>query len=300
MMTEVEVIANQRLRFSISTIRELAAAIVANLPAQPELLKRIKNGSGAPFIFCHDDHAASLQLAEMLTCERPVYLLHLFPNPKLSIEEMAQAYLPDVLALQPTGLVALGGHCKGGFFAWEIAYQLTRMGRDVEVVVLAESISTNARPVFRATAKLIGFVAAVTPQVFSDKLKTDGMRTVWRLVKRMWTVCCRMKFSISGSSGPYSRAMANYIPPKIPSPVLCVICKQSSSLGKSVMPWTRLAPKVRCDRVAGTHMSCITDGGLANALDNYFRREKSDLASRESPYGTNTGTVTGSMAGLAT
>ena len=43
----------------------------------------------------------------MLTCKRPVYLLHLHPNRKLSIEEMAHAYLPQVLALWPVGPLRL-------------------------------------------------------------------------------------------------------------------------------------------------------------------------------------------------
>jgi acyl-CoA synthetase (AMP-forming)/AMP-acid ligase II/thioesterase domain-containing protein/acyl carrier protein len=284
MVCEVEAITRQPMPpstlKSVYTVRELAATFVRRMPATPELVTRVKDGTGTPFLFCHDDPAGVLKLADMLTCSQPIYLLHLHHNPKLTIEEMAQAYLPHVLAAQPTGAFRLGGHCKGGYFAWEIAYQLARMGRDVEAIVLVETISINARPVFRAIAKLFRFAAFVAPKRIGDKLKANGMRAVWRMTRRMWTVYRRGKFSVSGSSGPYSRAVSNYIPPRIRTRVLCVVCEQSRSPGKSSTSWTKLAPEIHCDRVAGTHKSCVTNGELARSLDDFFRAIDDSIGSK--------------------
>ena len=106
------------------------------------------------------------------------------PDLKQTIEERARAYLPHVLATQPTGALRLGGTCNGGLLAWEIACQLDRMGREVEAVVLVDTISLNARPVLRATAKLLGSIAILTPKRIGEKLKAEGMRTVWSMVQR--------------------------------------------------------------------------------------------------------------------
>jgi acyl-CoA synthetase (AMP-forming)/AMP-acid ligase II/thioesterase domain-containing protein/acyl carrier protein len=283
MVCEIEAITRQRIPpsalRSAYTVRELATAVVRGMPATPELVTLAKDGSGTPLLFYHGDYRTrgfyALKLADMLTGDQPVYLLHSHPNPdlNLTIEEMAQAYLPHVLTAHPAGAFQIGGYCHGGLLAWEIAHQLERMGREVEGVALVDTISLNAWPVFRAIAKFLGFVGSVAPKRIGEKLKADGMRTVWRTGKRLRAVWHTGKWHISGTSGSYSRAMSNYIPPKITTRVLCVICEESRTSAKFSTPWTNLAPDVYCDYVEGIHASCITKhvGDIARLFDDFFR-----------------------------
>ena len=195
MLCEVEAITRKRIPLSALryafTVGELVTAIQHEVPATPEFVTRAKSGSGTPFLFCHGDYSTrgfySLKLADTLTCDAPVYLLHpvLGADPLTTIEDMAQAYLPDILAAQPTGPFRLGGFCNGGALAWEIAYQLDRMGREVEAVVLIDTISLNARSVLRAVAKFLGLAAMIVPNRIGKKIKSDGMVAFWRTGKRL-------------------------------------------------------------------------------------------------------------------
>jgi acyl-CoA synthetase (AMP-forming)/AMP-acid ligase II/thioesterase domain-containing protein len=285
MLCEVEAITHQRIASSAIrsayTVRELAAAVLRGMPEMHEMMTRAKDGSGTPFLFCHGDYKArglyAFRLADLLTCDQPIYLLNPYrdPDPRMTIEEMARIYLPHILAAQPTGPFRVGGICNGGLLAWEIASQLQGIGREVEAVVLINTTSLNARPILRAIASLLGFIAVIGPKTIREKLKVDGMRAVWRghvstgLLRNLrWG---RWHLSL----GPYSRAMANYIPPKLRTTRLfCVICEQNRTKRRfSSEPWTNLVPEVRCDYVAGTHLSCMTKhfAEVAGLLNEFFR-----------------------------
>jgi len=116
-------------------------------------------------------YPSACQLADMLTCTRPVFLLHpyLDPGPKLTIEEMARSYVPHLLAAQPSGAFRLAGHCNGGLLAWELAFQLDRLGRQVELVVLINTLSLNARLALRIVAQLMKFISIVRPRGLANK-----------------------------------------------------------------------------------------------------------------------------------
>jgi oxalate---CoA ligase len=295
MVCEVEAITRQRIPpsalRSIYTVRELAAAVIRGMTTTPELVTQVKDGSGTPFLFCHGDWVTrgiyALKLADMLTCNQPVYLIHPYsdPDPKLTIEEMARAYLPHVLAARPTGAFRLGGICNSGLLAWEIACQLERMGREVDAVILVNTVSLNARPAFRAIARLLGFIAVVAPKRISEKLKLGGMRTVWRMgaaVRAFWQ---KGKLNLK-SQGPVSFASSNYVPPKLRTRVLCVICEESGTgIKRSSMPWINLASEVLCDRVLGTMVTCITThvGEIARVLDEFFRATALDHGAASHP-----------------
>jgi thioesterase domain-containing protein len=236
-----------------------------------ELITCVKQGRGAPFLFCHGDYTNrglyALKLADMLTCDQPIYLIHpyLDPDPQLTIEEMARAYLPQILAAHPTGAFRVGGHCNGGLLAWEIARQLERLDREVELIALIDAPSFNARPIFRAVAQLNRFITAVAPRKISRKFALDGMRVIWTRGKRGRSV----------SYGPYSRAIPNYVPQKIKSPIICLIAEESRSTWVfSWRPWTHLGGEVSCEYVPGTHHDCVTThvGEIARLLDRLLKR----------------------------
>jgi hypothetical protein len=202
----------------------------------------------------------------MLTCDQPVYLVDPFldTDPELSIEEMARACLPHILEANSTDAFSLGGFCNGALLAWEIARQLERLGREVELVALIEAPSLNARTLLRTIAQLNGFIGAVAPRQLSRKFALDGMRAVWR----------KMGFP---RYGPYTRAVVNYVPPKIMSPVICLITEDSRlKVEFSWRPWTKLARNVSCHYIAGTHFGCITKnvGDTARVLGRLIKQPK--------------------------
>jgi acyl-CoA synthetase (AMP-forming)/AMP-acid ligase II/acyl carrier protein len=268
MVREIEAIARRKIPLSalraIYTVRQLAAMIISAGGTSDELVTCAKDGDGTPFFFCHGDFATlglwALRLVDMLRCHRPVFLAWPYrnPAPRLSIEEMARSYLPHLLATQPTGAFCIGGFCNGGLVAWELAHQLENLGRKVEFIVLIDTRSFNARLPIRMIAHLTRIIAALTPGKIGEKLKLDAMRAIWNKMKRQIYY------------GPYLRAMANYLPPKLKCDVVTVLCEESRGMKEfSSIPWNRLAPKVHCRYVAGTHLGAITThaGDLARSLD---------------------------------
>ena len=249
------------------------------MPMTSELVTRAKDGSGTPFLFCHGDTSTrgfyALRLADLLTCKQPVYLLHphVDPHPKLTIEEMARSHVSQLVAAQPTGAFRVGGYCNGGLLAWEIACQLDRLGREVEAIVLVDTISLNARPVFRAIARLLGFVAAIVPKRMGEKLKVDGMLTIWRVFMRAGLLRKGKWRQYLSEPTLYSRAMSNYVPSKMKTRVFCVVCEESRRKKIfSTTPWVNIAHELRSNIVTGTHYGCITKhvGEVARSFDEFF------------------------------
>ena len=270
MLCEVEAMIRQRIPPSalkaVFTVRELVEAVVRGLPINAELLTVAKQGQGMPFLFCHGDYTTrgfyALKLAELLTCGHPVVLLHPYvdPDPNLRIEEVARAYIPKIIAAHPTGAFCLGGHCNGGLFAWEIAHQLQNLGREIASVVLIDAPSLNARPIFRAIARINRFIVAIAPNDFGNKIARHGMRKIWAR-------------SLLPLYGPYAYAIANYVPPKINTKVLCVVSEKSrSEKGFSWVPWVSLSSEARGEYIAGTHLSCVTQhvAELVRVLDKHL------------------------------
>jgi acyl-CoA synthetase (AMP-forming)/AMP-acid ligase II/acyl carrier protein len=297
MVLEVEATARRKIPPSalkaVYTVRQLAATIIRTASTSEELVTCAKRGDGTPFFFCHGDFATrglwALRLVDMLSCDQPVFLAwpHRDPDPKLSIEEMAKSYLPHLLAAQPTGTFCLGGFCNGALLAWELAYQLESLGREVGFVVLIETRSFNARLPIRMLAHLTRLIAAVVPGKISEKFKVDAMRAIWSRMKRQVYY------------GPYLRAMSNYLPPKLQCDVVAVLSEESRGMKEfSPIFWSRLAPKVHRRYVAGTHLGAITThaGELARLLDDLLSTglETGKLMK----HGRRTPSTTGAQSGV--
>lgn len=91
------------------------------------------------------------QLAAHLGNEQPVYGLRAvgldgITAPLTTLEEMAAYYVQLITAHQPEGPLALGGYSLGGVIAYEMARQLTHIGREVDVVLLIDAYPINPNP----------------------------------------------------------------------------------------------------------------------------------------------------------
>ncbi|WP_033415591.1 type I polyketide synthase [Streptomyces canus] len=84
-------------------------------------------------------------LAERLGDERPVYGLERLDDAP-TVTEKARRYAEAVTAVHPDGPCLLGGWSFGGFVAQETARHLTAAGREVELVILIDSVRPLPQP----------------------------------------------------------------------------------------------------------------------------------------------------------
>jgi acyl carrier protein len=105
-----------------------------------------EGGRGAPLFLIHSGQGDVLTYGLMVRRLKPrrVYGLQA-PGlrgeswPLLSVEAMAERYLPEILALQPRGPYLLAGTCMGGMVAYELARRLAAAGRAVAFLGLIDS-----------------------------------------------------------------------------------------------------------------------------------------------------------------
>lgn len=127
-----------------TTVQEVADRLRTTGPVRPLRV----TGSRPPLFLVHaaggtpDVYRA---LAERLGDERPVYGLDRLEEAP-TVTEKARGYAEAVTAVHPDGPCLLGGWSFGGFVAQETARQLTAAGRDVELVVLIDSVRPLPQP----------------------------------------------------------------------------------------------------------------------------------------------------------
>jgi amino acid adenylation domain-containing protein len=131
-----------------NTVERLAPLLSEQaLIASPRPLVTLRaEGTGRPLFFIHSGQGDVVTYA-LLTRRlppRPVYGLqavgvHGESWPLMSIPEMVDRYLPDILEKDPTGPYLLAGTCMGGMVAFELAQRLVKMGRQVNLLALIDS-----------------------------------------------------------------------------------------------------------------------------------------------------------------
>jgi amino acid adenylation domain-containing protein len=134
--------------FRKPTIEQLGELLRREAQPQPfsHLVSIQPAGSRAP-LFCVAGGGGSVlyyyPLARRLDADRPFIGLQGFGlegecEPFTRVEDIAAAYLDELLAAQPDGPFVLGGHCFGGLVAFELCQQLMRRGRAVERLILLD------------------------------------------------------------------------------------------------------------------------------------------------------------------
>jgi amino acid adenylation domain-containing protein len=131
-----------------STVEDLAPLLSGHavIPSPRPLVSLREGGNGNPLFFIHSGQGDVVTyglLARQLP-PRPVYGLQAVGIqgeswPLMSIPEMADRYLPEILEKDPTGPYLLAGTCMGGMVAFELAQRLHRMGHKVALLALIDS-----------------------------------------------------------------------------------------------------------------------------------------------------------------
>ncbi|MET7475689.1 acyltransferase domain-containing protein [Streptomyces sp. NPDC005648] len=148
-------------------IGQVADRLRQALPARetPPLRTLRATGTRPPLFLVHAAGGTTdvyRTLAERLGDDRPVYGLDRIEEAG-SIPEKARHYADAIAAAHPNGPCLLGGWSFGGFVAQETARQLVAAGREVELVVLLDSVRPlpDHAPADRVRAHLTGFAAHV-------------------------------------------------------------------------------------------------------------------------------------------
>ncbi|WP_217237983.1 type I polyketide synthase [Streptomyces sp. AC555_RSS877] len=125
-----------------ATVEEAAGRVRRAVGEGSPLRVLRDTGSGPPLFLAHaaggptDVYRA---LAERLGDDRPVYGLERVETAR-TVTEKARRYAEAIATAHPDGPCLLGGWSFGGFVAQETARQLTAAGRDVDLVVLIDSV----------------------------------------------------------------------------------------------------------------------------------------------------------------
>ena len=178
MMHRVEQVCGQKIPLATllagPTIEHLAQALIEErVKENGSLLVQVQRGGAKqPLFFMHGDLAGGgfycLNLARALGEDQPFYALTPHgadgsPIPP-SIEEIAASFIPMIRAIQPKGPYLLGGLCKGGITAFEMARQLEQQGEKVDLLMIVGSTGWNTH--FRVLHRLLaaaGLFFHVTP-----------------------------------------------------------------------------------------------------------------------------------------
>ncbi|HTQ36348.1 MAG TPA: beta-ketoacyl synthase N-terminal-like domain-containing protein [Steroidobacteraceae bacterium] len=134
-----------------------APAIVAEAPPVKPAFRALvmvqRGGNRLPFFCVHGAGGNVLNfrdLARAMHPDQPFYGLQAagidgISRPHETIEEMAEAYIGEIRALQPAGPYLLGGFSVGGIVAFEMARQLTALGQEVGLLAFIDTFHPRMR-----------------------------------------------------------------------------------------------------------------------------------------------------------
>ncbi|MEJ0096570.1 MAG: amino acid adenylation domain-containing protein [Methylocella sp.] len=155
--------------FVSPTVAALSQEIAANRPLQ-RLLVPIKGGSCEPPLFLFHPSGGGIfcysQLANALDETRPVYGIRSAHRTGISIEPydletVCNAYVAELLALQPSGPFYLGGYSLGGGLAFQVARSLERDHHEVAAVVLLDTVIRKNDADAHAETSLSDFIQSM-------------------------------------------------------------------------------------------------------------------------------------------
>lgn len=297
MLVEVEALVGKpypQSELSTLTIRRMAEVFVSDMPAEPQVMTQVKEGTGIPLFFCHGDFVErglyAQKLAAMIPGDHPIFLLHCYPEPfGSSVDEIARVYMQHILRAAPRSPVLIAGYCNSGMVAWQLAYMLRCAGVEVLELLLIEMISLNARPAIRALPAIFNAAGALIPGRAGRFVREDAMRHCWRWITRFGAFsfgALRKKITewqeqrapgrdmFANANRTYHALMSRYVPPPIDVGVTCIIAQQGKHFETDPRFWRRLAPSVSTMSAPGTHNGVLVTGrqALANGIAEVLGR----------------------------
>lgn len=267
-------------------MEDLAAA-VAKEDVRPTVLEPLRpEGSKRPF-FCVHGGLGTVgtfgPLARGLDPDRPFYALQ-SPGiadatwPLLTIEQMAERYIPEIERVDPAGPYLLGGVCMGGLVAWEMARRLKASGKRVSLLVLIETNRPGPRE-GRTCAVRAAYWARFALRVARWRVQTIAARAAGRAsIPESWWPGWR-QFVLYANSAAARRCRPGRYDGEV-----AILMGAQEAVGSGADP--RLAMReltsgaVRTAFVPGTHHD-VCDGSHIHTLAGLLREMFDQADSQE-------------------
>ena len=271
MVTEVRKLTGKNLPlatlFQAPTLGAIADILRKDgwAPSWSSLVPMQPLGSKRPLFLVHGAEGNVLlyqRLTKYLGPDQPVYGLQSQGlngdgNMDINVQDMASRYVNEVVAEYPEGPYRLGGYCLGGIIAFEMAQQLTAMGKEVELVILLDTY--NVATIVNRPAEL--------------------MRRLFRSLQNMWFHSLNTLSLNSGNGLEFLREKLDIARIRTGVRVhalLHTLNRGSGSQKKNVYP--HLAIKKLNDRAADQYVPRPYDGRVA------LVRSKGYFLDRTSPH----------------
>jgi thioesterase domain-containing protein len=200
------------------------------------------------------------QLIRAVDCDRPVYQfmaqgLEAEAPPHTSVAEMADAYGAALQAVQPHGPVILIGGCVGGVVAFELAQQLSAMGREIALLLMLDTWSPAFMPAAWQDHNGLRAMAIRTGLLAYHKVLTQVRRAIGEpepdrdavLLKRVEQV-----------GRVYQEAILRYRPAPYPGPITLIVSDEAARIDPT-LGWTETAAQLDEHRVPGSHDATLRE-----------------------------------------
>lgn len=150
LLSKVEAAFHRRIPLAVlfqsATVQQLSAVLLGEISAAvtPGVLPIQPKGTKSPF-FCINGWSEMRSLAVELGLDRPFLAVNIPDGKELNapyrVEEIAALQIKIIQKIQPEGPYFLGGWCRAGVIAYEIAQQLRAQGEEIGLIVLFEAWS---------------------------------------------------------------------------------------------------------------------------------------------------------------
>nr|WP_203615902.1 type I polyketide synthase [Streptomyces sp. SID13726] len=258
-------------------------AEVAERVGRAALLRTLSvTGSGPPLFLIHAAGGTTdvyRALVERLGGDRPVYGLERLEDAR-TVTEKARRYAEAVAAAHPDGPCLLGGWSFGGFVAQETARQLTAAGRDVELVVLIDSVrplpQPESSPADRLRAHFEGFAGHVA-DVYGVRLELpyDELVAMEDDGERIDTVLRLLRAGVDVPSAALEHQRSSYLDLRIgeahrpgrydgrvvlfraAEPAPHTVRDPAYERDDQALGWDEVCPRLTVVPVAGHHLSLL-------------------------------------------
>lgn len=290
--------------FDATTVDEVAERI-RQLTDDPAPVRTLHKGGTHPPLFLF--HAAGgttdvyRTLAQHLGDDRPVHGLDRIEDAR-TVSEKARRYTEAITTTHPNGPCVLAGWSFGGFVAQETARRLTAAGRDVELVVLIDSVrplpQPERTPADRVRAHLTGFAQHIAdtygvqlPLPYDELVAMDDDHERIDLVLRTLRGAVRvppaalehqrasyldLRIGEAHRPGRYEGRVVLY---RATEPAPHTVRDPAYERDDDALGWDEVCPRLTVVPVAGHHLSLL-DPPHVDEIAAHLRRE---LASPEGP-----------------
>lgn len=166
------------------TIERMARELRAGVVASNSLAPLCVSGNLPPLFAAGSNHRF-LELSRALGPDQPFYKLDIYRlqelrrdaglEPLPSVEELAAAFIKDMLVVQPKGPYFIAGQCEGGIVALEIGRQLQRMGHEIALML---QFDTPVKGYFRKLNWLRRMLISIGRGEFGSKFRNSVRRHI--------------------------------------------------------------------------------------------------------------------------